>query len=55
MAYIRLEPKSSHIIKYSQPFELILFHVIVLRIKCLKGSYYLHLINNYLNFLGLTR
>jgi len=27
MAYIGLEPKSSHTIKYSQPFELVLFHM----------------------------
>jgi len=25
--YIELKPKSSHIIKHSQPFELILFHI----------------------------
>ena len=58
MAYIGLEPKSSHIIKYSQPLKLVLLHVIVLRIKFLKGSYYPHLINNYLinylNFSGLA-
>ena len=48
MAYIGLEPKSSHTIKYSQPLELVLFHVISLCIKCLKGSYYPHLLNNYL-------
>jgi len=28
LAYIRLEPKSSHTIKYSQPFKLVFFHVI---------------------------
>jgi len=28
LAYIELEPKSSHTIKYSQPFELVLFHII---------------------------
>jgi len=28
MTYIGLEHKSSHINKYSQPFELVLFHVI---------------------------
>jgi len=28
LAYIGLELKSSHTIKYSQPFELILFHII---------------------------
>jgi len=58
LAYIGLKPKSSHIIKYSQPFELVLFHIIAFRIKCLKGSYYSHLLNNYLiNYLffsGLT-
>ena len=58
LLYIGLEPKSSHTIKYSQPLELILFHVIALRIKCLKGSSYPHLLNNYLinylNFSGLT-
>ena len=58
MAYIELEPKSSHTFKYSQPLELVLFHVIAIRIKCLKGSYYPHLLNNYLinylNFSGLT-
>jgi len=27
MAYIGLEPKSSHTIKYFQPFELVLFHI----------------------------
>ena len=44
--------------KYSQPIELILFHVINPSIKCHKGSHYSHLLNNYLfnylNFLGLT-
>jgi len=48
LAYIRLEPKSAHTSKYSQPFELVLFHVIVPCIKCLKGFYYPHLLNNYL-------
>jgi len=28
LAYIGLELKSSHIIKYSQPLELLLFHII---------------------------
>ena len=28
LAYIGLEPKSYHTIKYSQPLELILFHII---------------------------
>jgi len=59
LAYIGLKPKSSHTIKYSQPFELVLFHIIAFRIKCLKGSYYPHLLNNYLiNYLifsGLTQ
>ena len=32
LAYIRLEPKSSHTIKYSQPFELVLFHIIIIKI-----------------------
>jgi len=44
---IGLELKSSHTIK-----------VLTLRIKCLKGPYYLHLLNNYLinylNFPDLT-
>ena len=44
--------------KYSQPLELVLFYVIVFCIKCLKGFYYPHLLNNYLiNYLifsGLT-
>ena len=48
MAHIGLEPKSSHTIKYSQPFELILFHVIELFIKYFKRSSYPHLLNNYL-------
>jgi len=58
MAYIRLEPKSFHTTKYSQPLELVLFHIITIRIKCLKDSYYPYLLNNYLinylNFSGLT-
>ena len=48
MAYIRLEPNSLHTIKYSQPFELVLFHVLHVRIKCHKGSYYPHLLIIYL-------
>ena len=49
MAYIGLESKSS------QPFKLVFFHIIVIRIKCLKGFYYPHLLNNYLiNFSVLT-
>ena len=59
MAYIGLEPKSSHTIKYSQPLELVLLHVIALHIKCLKSSYHTHLLNNYLTnyliFSGLTQ
>ena len=59
LAYIGLEPKSSPINNYSQPLELVLFHIITLCIKCLKGSYYPHLLNNYLinylNFSGLTK
>jgi len=58
LAHIGLEPKSSHTIKYSQPIELVLFHVITLCIKGLKGFFYPHLLNNYLvNYLifsGLT-
>ena len=48
LANIGLEPKSSHITKYSQPFELVLFHIIHIRIKCHKGSHYPHLLINYL-------
>ena len=48
MAYIRLEPKFSHIIKYSQPFKLVLFHIILVIIKCDKGSHCPHLLINYL-------
>jgi len=33
MAYIGLEPKSSHTFKYFNPLELVLFHVITIRIK----------------------
>jgi len=40
VAHIGLEPKSSHTIKYSQPLELVLFHVIDLHINCFKCSYY---------------
>jgi len=58
MAHIGLEPKSSHTIKYSQPIELVLFHIIAICIKYFKRSYYPHLLNNYLiNYLifsGLT-
>ena len=38
MAHIGLEPKSSHTIKYSQPLELVLFHVIVPHINYLNVS-----------------
>ena len=48
MAYIRLKPKSSHTIKYSQPLELVLFHVIYVIIKFHKGYYYPHLLIIYL-------
>ena len=48
MAYIGLEPKSYHTTKYSQPLKLVLFHVITFCIYYLKGSLYLHLLNNYL-------
>ena len=58
MAYIQLEPKSSHTINYFQPFKLVLFHVIPINIKSHQGFYYRYLLNNYLfnylNFLGLT-
>jgi len=36
MTYIGLEPKFPHTNKYSQPFELVLFHIIAIRIKWLK-------------------
>jgi len=48
MAYIELELKFSDTIKYSQSFELVLFHILHVRIKCHKGSHYLHLLINYL-------
>ena len=58
MEYIGLKSKSSHTIKYSQPFELVCFHIIHVRIKCHKGSHYPHLLINYffnsLIFSGLT-
>ena len=58
MTYTRLKPKSSHITKYSQPFELVLFHIINFSIKCHKGFHYPYLLNNYLfnylNFSGFT-
>ena len=40
VAHIRLEPKSSHTRKYSQPLELVLFHVIVLHIYYFKYSHF---------------
>jgi len=58
MAYMGLKPKSFHITKYSQPFKLVLFHIIHVNIKWHKVSHYPHLLNNYLlnylNFSGLT-
>jgi len=42
MAYIRLEPKSFLTIKYSQSFEVVLFHIIHVKIKYHKGSHYPH-------------
>ena len=58
MTYIRLESKSSHTIKYFQPFELVPFHITSINIKCHKGSHYPYLFINYLfnqlNFTGLT-
>jgi len=58
MACLGLEPKLSHTIKYSQSLEIVLFHIIALYIKCLKGFFYPHLLNNYLinyfNFSGPT-
>ena len=53
-----MNPSSLTQSKYYQPFELVLFHVIAIRIKYLKCFYYPHLLNNYLiNYLifsGLT-
>ena len=46
MAYIGLKPKSYHIIKYSQPLELVLFHVIHVSTKCHKGSHHPPLVIN---------
>jgi len=42
------ENLSSHIIKYSQPFELVLFYVTSINIKIHKGSHYPHLLIKYL-------
>ena len=44
LAYIGLKPKSFHTIKYSQPFKLVLFHIIQVRMKCHKGSHYPNLL-----------
>ena len=46
LAYLGLKPKSYHILKYSQPFKLVLFHIIHVKIKCYKGSHYPHLLIN---------
>jgi len=46
MAYIGLEPKSCHTIKYSQPFKLVLFHLTLINIKWHKGSHYPRLLIN---------
>ena len=46
MAYIGLEPKSSHTTKYSKPLELVLFYIILVRIKCHKGSHFPYLLIN---------
>ena len=58
LAYIGLEPKSSHTNKYSPPLKLVLFHIIAPCIKWFKCFYYPPLLNNYLiNYLissGLT-
>ena len=58
MAFTWLKSKSSHTTKYSQPFELVLFLVIIVWTKCHKGSITAFILNNYLfNYLifsGLT-
>jgi len=46
LAYIGLKPKFFHTMKYSQPFELVLFHVTSINIKCHKGFNYPHLLIN---------
>jgi len=48
MTYIGLEPSPFTQSKYSQLFELVPFHVTIINIKCHKGFYYPHLLNNYL-------
>ncbi|MBR7552151.1 hypothetical protein KC220_26760, partial [Mycobacterium tuberculosis] len=37
------------------PVALLGFHILAIRIKWLKGSYYPYLLNNYLNFSGLAK
>jgi len=58
VAHIGLEPKSSHTIKYSQPLELVLFHVTAPHIYYFKYFHYSSFLNNQLNnyliFPGLT-
>jgi len=62
MASYDSNPSPLNLIKYSQPFELLLFHVINLNFKCHKGSttriYYIitfpPTLFTYLNFSGLT-
>ena len=54
LAYIGLKPKSVPINNYFQPLELVFFHITNICIKFHKGSYYLHSLNNYLIFSGLT-
>jgi len=39
MAYIGLKLKFYHTIQYSQPLNLVLFHVIHVRLKCHKDSH----------------
>jgi len=46
LAYIGLKPKSSHTIKYFQPFKLVLFHITLININYHKGSHYSHLLIN---------
>jgi len=48
MTYIGFEPKFFHTLKYSQPFELVLFHITSINIKFHKGSHYPHLLIIYL-------
>jgi len=37
LAYLGLEPKSSHTTKYSQPFKLVLFHITQSTLNALKA------------------